>query len=128
MEFKKTVLIIAIVLLIGTLIFLGSMMSSKSKEANWPPKVAECPDFWEEKSSVNENGESIVACNNLHSLGKNSCKKTMNFSADRWNGSEGDCRKSKWAKGCDLTWDGVTNQQVCNNDVVASNDSSSTCK
>ena len=130
MEFKKTLLIIAIVLLIGTLIFLGSMMSSKAKDADWPPKVAQCPDFWEEKSGVDESGDSYVACNNVHNLGKNSCKKIKNFSADMWNGSEGDCRKSKWAKGCDLTWDGITNKQVCVSDSAdsSSDSSSSKCK
>ena len=113
MEFKKTVLIIAIVLLIGTLIFLGSMMSSNSKQASWPPKVAGCPDFWEEKGATDAQGNSILKCNNIHSLGKSSCNKLMDFSSDAWNGSEGECRKSKWAKGCDLTWDGITNKQVC---------------
>ena len=131
MEFKKTVLIIAIVLLIGTLIFLGSMMASKAKSTGWPPKVAECPDYWEEKGGVDESGESLVACNNIHNLGKSSCKKLMNFSADMWKGSEGDCRKSTWAKGCDLTWDGITNQQVCVSETTSSgsdSSSSSTCK
>ena len=129
MEFKKTVLIIAIVLLIGTLIFLGSMMASKAKDAAWPPKVASCPDFWEEKGGVDKNGNSLVSCNNVHDLGKSSCKKIMNFSADMWQGSEGDCRKSNWAKNCDLTWDGITNRQVCKTETTSpGSDSSSDSK
>ena len=38
----------------------------------------------------------------------------MDFTGDQWDGSTGDCRKSKWATGCDLTWDGITNNpDVC---------------
>ena len=33
----------------------------------------------------------------------------MNFTTDVWTGDDGLCYKSKWAKACDLTWDGVTN-------------------
>ena len=33
----------------------------------------------------------------------------MNFNNPPWSGSNGLCVKSRWARGCDLTWDGVTN-------------------
>ena len=39
----------------------------------------------------------------------------MNFNNPPWSGSNGLCVKSKWARTCDLTWDGVTNNaDACN--------------
>ena len=108
-DFKKTLLMVASVVLIITLIWLGVMMSSESKAAEWPPKVSACPDFWQEQSGTNSDGTEFVKCNNIQGLGKSTCKKNMDFSTTMWSGSEGGCRKSNWAKGCDLTWDGVTN-------------------
>ena len=32
----------------------------------------------------------------------------MDFTGDFWQGSTGDCNKYKWARACDLTWDGIT--------------------
>ena len=38
----------------------------------------------------------------------------MDFTGDHWQGSSGSCNKSKWAKQCDLTWDGITNNDgIC---------------
>mgnify|MGYP001207614956 CR=1 FL=1 len=118
MDFKKTVLYIAIVLLIVALIFLGTMMASQSKTATWPPRVSGCPDFWEEKTATDQNGAEYTECYNLHNLGSSSCDKKKNFSADFWKGTEGDCRKKTWSKNCDLTWDGITNNyNICNEDL-----------
>jgi Na+-transporting methylmalonyl-CoA/oxaloacetate decarboxylase gamma subunit len=116
-DFKKTVMGVAIVLLIISLIILGSMMSAAAYEAKWPPHVADCPDFWKEESIRNGDGEAIIQCNNVHNLGSSACKQSMLFSQDKWKGAEGDCRKKTWSKGCDLTWDGITNNsKVCNQD------------
>ena len=35
----------------------------------------------------------------------------MNFTTSPWTGDDGLCNKSKWAKACNLTWDGVTNNK-----------------
>ena len=35
----------------------------------------------------------------------------MNFNTGPWASSDGLCNKSKWAKACNLTWDGVTNNK-----------------
>ena len=41
----------------------------------------------------------------------------MNFSQGQWAGDNGMCLKQKWAKACDLTWDGVTNHaDACTNE------------
>ena len=42
-------------------------------------------------------------------MGSDSCAKVMDFSKSPWIGDTGLCRKLEWAKKCDLSWDGVTN-------------------
>ena len=33
----------------------------------------------------------------------------MNFSGGAWNGNDSICNKAKWARQCNLSWDGITN-------------------
>ena len=103
--FQKTTLSIAIVLLILALILFALLMSQSAK--TYPPVVGQCPDYWVDLSGgLISDGSS---CYNVKNLGKDTCKKQMDFTADFWSGSDGICNKQKWAKSCDLTWDGVTN-------------------
>jgi hypothetical protein len=43
-------------------------------------------------------------------LGNRKCPTTMDFTTARWNGSNSTCAKYKWAKTCNLTWDGITDK------------------
>ena len=56
------------------------------------------------------DGVEIGTCYNIQNLGDPSCPKEMDFSQDQWTGTDGDCNKYRWAKKCDITWDGITNQ------------------
>jgi hypothetical protein len=106
MNFQKIVLIVATMILIVVLVIIGISLS-KSMNNNWPPTVADCPDYWIDLSG---NGQ---ACFNTHGLGKcnipsESDKLTMNFNQSPFIGSNGICAKYKWAKNCQVTWDGIT--------------------
>ena len=125
-NFQKTVLIVAIIVFILLLIFIGLVLYENKYNKEFPPIVSNCPDYWLDMENtvtdLNENtdrsGDSItrVKCVNVKNLGNPSCQKEMDFSGDMWSGSDGDCRKYKWAKGCDLTWDGITNKDdICDN-------------
>ena len=105
MIFQKIVMIIAIIVLILVLIFIGLALYQAKRDKAWPPVVSECPDYWEAATS----GTSGNQCVNVKNLGKASCPKKMDFTTKSWLGNEGLCNKIKWAKSCDLTWDGVTN-------------------
>lgn len=106
--FQKIVLIIAIILLVLALIAFGVVLYNQKYTKAYPPVVADCPDYW-----VDMNG----TCYNQKSLGNASCGRRMNFSKGFWAGDSGMCLKQKWAKACDLTWDGVTNHaDACNTD------------
>jgi hypothetical protein len=99
-SFYKIVLIIAIILLIALLIFIGVALKSKSTQM-WPPVVGDCPDYWEDTSGKGGN------CVNVKNLG--TCSSTnMNFSSPTFNGSTGNCSKYQWATNCGVSWDGIT--------------------
>lgn len=110
-DFKKSVVGIAIGLLIFSILLIGILLYTGGSDDQWPPIVSGCPDYWIDR--VDKDGNT-KKCYNVHNLGKSSCDKTMDFSTSVWEGSIGDCRKYKWAKNCDLTWDGVTNNKsIC---------------
>ena len=124
MNFQKIVLTIAIILFILVLIFIASILYQDKYGKAYPPTIADCPDYWidQTKTATNNTDDSQdpesatkTQCINVKNLGKDNCDKTMDFSTENWQGSVGDCRKYKWAKACDLTWDGVTNNtNICN--------------
>ena len=109
MSFQKSVLMIAIIFLILFLVLIGVGLSNSTSDAEWPPIVGNCPDYWVDLSG---NGSE---CFNSHHLGTCSQyiptaddKKTMNFNQAPFNGTDGACAKFKWANKCGLTWDGIT--------------------
>ena len=87
MNFQKKVIIVATIILIGLLVFVGYAIQKDKGEATFPPVTAECPDYWD---SVN-----------------NECVNT-------YKGNDGPCEKYKWAKNCKTSWDGITNMpNIC---------------
>jgi hypothetical protein len=109
MTFQKTVLIIATIVLLFFLVIVWHSLYKNKKSGNFPPVIGSCPDYW----IATNDGKSDI-CSNVKNLGKSSCPKTMNFNTQPWISNDGLCYKSKWARGCDLTWDGITNNtDVC---------------
>ena len=106
-SFQKIVLVSAIVFLIIALIIIGISLHY-SRDTNWPPNIASCPDWWIMDGSGNNQ-----KCINRKDLG--TCKpngssqhQEMNFNIPAFTGSNGTCNKYTWAKNCDLSWDGIT--------------------
>jgi hypothetical protein len=104
MTFQQTVLIIATIILLVVLAIVGISLYKTTGSGDFPPVIGDCPDYW-----IAQNDGKNNICSNIKNLGKSSCPKTMNFNNPPWSGSNGLCVKSRWARGCDLTWDGVTN-------------------
>lgn len=104
-SFQSTVLYIAVILLIICLIFIGISLYRSKYHKTFPPIMANCPDYWVDLSEKNNGAK----CVNVQNLGNEKCEKTMDFSGSMWAGDAGLCAKSKWAKSCNLTWDGVDN-------------------
>jgi hypothetical protein len=108
-SFQRTVVIIASVILILCLIVLGILIYNSTGNEEWPPEIGQCPDYFLMKErDVVENGFTFHAgqqCFNEHSLGKKHNTDCTWYSS--YEKSKKD--KKKWAQGCGLTWDGITN-------------------
>ena len=110
MNFQQLVLLIASIILLVVLIFIGVALYRARHSVVFPPTIASCPDYWEEQD---ENGKSV--CINKMGIPMGSCKTPMNFSVPPFNCPDGACRKARWARDCNLNWDGITNNPyVCN--------------
>ena len=54
MTFQKTVLIIAVIILILTLSMIGYMLWKAKGSTRYPPEISMCPDFWEVVEKKND--------------------------------------------------------------------------
>ena len=107
MEYKSTLSIVAIILLILSLIAVAVMLKYQKSSTEWPPTTADCPDFWENQPK--EDGTGNI-CVNVRNIGKPECLNEIDFAnIEAYKGTSGICKKYLWAKGCQQTWDGITN-------------------
>lgn len=104
MNFQKIIILIATILLIIALIFIGYTLYNHKFNKKFPPIIGDCPDSW-----VSENN----VCNNPDNLGAK-CSGPMNFNQSKFKGNEGNCNKAKWANSCNVSWSGITNDpNIC---------------
>ena len=96
MSFQKTVLTVAIVLFVILMALIAVMMTSAKQNELFPPQTGSCPDFWQ----ITAQGK----CLNSQNLGKN-CTSPVDFSKMTAK------QKCNFAKGCKITWDGITNAE-----------------
>jgi len=104
--FQKSVLIIALVVLIALLISVGILLNKHSKNTSWPPIQNTCPDYW------TEGTDGICT-----SAGLNTGDGTVTSTADgTGNNVTGDtrCEKRIWAIEKGIMWSGVSNYNSCN--------------
>jgi len=107
--FQKTVSIIAISILLILLVIVGIFLSYNKGSGTYPPVIGNCPDYWEEQKKNNKN-----ICVNIKSLGTCGISEE-DFNLSHYKGAVGNCNKKKFAEQCDLTWDGITNNNdICN--------------
>uniref|UniRef100_A0A6C0I5E1 CPW-WPC domain-containing protein n=1 Tax=viral metagenome TaxID=1070528 RepID=A0A6C0I5E1_9ZZZZ len=55
-NFQRIVIIIAIIMLIGAMVFIGYALYRQSSDVSWPPKTPKCPDYW----TVTANGNCTM--------------------------------------------------------------------
>jgi hypothetical protein len=105
LNFQKIVLIIAIVILIVSLVFIGMQIKKSNSTQPWPPLVPQCPDFWKADSSGNCKPTS-----NVPIIDDATCNPTsgINFTTGVYVGADGACNKKKWANTCQTAWEGIT--------------------
>lgn len=106
-SFQIKILIVTIIILIFSLIIIGRTIHN-NKTDKWPPISTSCPDYWELDETTSPamcvNTKKIGTCNAL----PNEDVFKMSFNEKPFNGLNGRCAKYKWAKNCDVSWDGIT--------------------
>ena len=125
-NFNITVLIVATVLLILGLIIIGFFIVKSIEDSEYPPVISDCPDYWDVDFSNN-----LIKCeNNNAAINKGSIDSTLCPAskliypvADFNDATKSDadilCLKQKWAKNCNIHWDGITNNsQACVNSKI----------
>jgi hypothetical protein len=111
MSFQYTLLKVASFVLIMFWVFVGYKMYKERLTNAEKRVIGSCPDYW----SLKEDGQ----CFNINNLGTSNsempdCALTIDFSKQPWNLQDGLCRKKRWAQKCQLTWDGITNDEnIC---------------
>ena len=104
LNFQKIVLVVAIIVFIVALVFIGMGLNKANKEKSWPPIVGSCPDYWEDTGKGCYNKLSLGKCN----IPTYDNRNLMDFNVTPYNTSEGACAKAKWAKECGVAWDGIS--------------------
>jgi len=108
MNFQSTVLLLAILILIICLVLIGIALARSKNTEQWPPIIANCPDYWVDASSKGArctNVQNLGTCNAGVASGSH---LTKDFTVAPYVGQNSACAKYKWATGCGLTWDGIT--------------------
>ena len=90
MSFQNTVLMIAIVIFIIIMCIVAAMLRNATNVQAFPPQVGD------------------GRCQNVQGLGTN-CVSPMDFNSGEFSGSKGLTARCKFAKGCNIEWDGITN-------------------
>ena len=109
--FQKSVLIIALFVLIALLISVGILLNKHSKNTNWPPTQNTCPDYWTEDATG--TCKATAALNTGDGV-----TSTEIFNSDRtqiigdWT-DKTRCEKRDWAIDNGIMWSGVSNYNGC---------------
>jgi hypothetical protein len=110
-NFNRTVLLVASVLLILGLIIIGFFIVKSVEDSAYPPIISDCPDYW--NVSYDSVTQSKKCQNNSINSGVNTtrCRNypLSEFTATGTSVNDVICAKNKWAKSCNIQWDGISN-------------------
>ena len=123
-SFQKISIMVALVVLSLLLLFIGVTMMNAIKNTQYPADVPMCPDYWEvgkeanvcirPKDSTHVNygvGEIKKGEKSLETIDKDTNRILVNF-AD-FKGPTAVEDKCKLMKKYNITWDGLTNMNIC---------------
>jgi hypothetical protein len=86
------------------LVIIGYSLSNSKSVKTWPSVLANCPDYWENVSTDDEN----IICSNVKSIGTCNIQGDSGENNKIFPKNQTLCDKYKWANTCGLSWDGVT--------------------
>tara|TARA_B100000900_G_C20584100_1_gene718771 strand:+ start:912 stop:1310 length:399 start_codon:yes stop_codon:yes gene_type:complete len=127
-SFYSIVVLIAVIILMLTLIWLGIEISKKKEDADFPPSRPVCPDYWKQmgneceipvtrhpnnKGIMNETGDGLLI-NSGNTPGMDDALNTIDMEDSGWKANGSDiCAKRSWANEYGVVWDGVSNFNKC---------------
>ena len=116
-SFHITVLTVATIIFIIALTTIGVLMQKGSKGGTFPPFASNCPDGWNETSSVNSStGVATYTCTpptTPSPLLKPSDGLTGTINVTYNESTTSICDKKKWTSANNVIWDGVSNYNGC---------------
>tara|TARA_B110000285_G_scaffold218581_1_gene268175 strand:- start:1475 stop:1858 length:384 start_codon:yes stop_codon:yes gene_type:complete len=125
-NFYMTVIIVAIIALIGVLTYVGMIMAYGEGTEVYPPQSTTCPDYWvideNKKCKIPSDGDKNTGSLYESGLLSYSAEQTIgiegttaiDFAHDDWKASgQPICAKQTWAKTHNVVWDGISNYNDC---------------
>jgi hypothetical protein len=100
MDFKKIVVLIMFLFLVVIFSFLTYVLYNNKNNYVYAPEVGKCPDYFDIQNNNNK-----ISCYNKNKQGK--CMNKTHFDNNDFGNTVKE--KNKWAKSCNITWDGITN-------------------
>lgn len=117
------VLVIAVILLIVALVFVGYMLNTRGANAPFPEHQGVCPDFWivdgsmcrpppggRNTPSPDKFSGTYPSIRHDGVVTSGNTVLSLNTSSEFWANL---CAKSDWSKMNGIFWDGVANTNQC---------------
>lgn len=117
-EFNLLVLNIASIVLIIALIVVGIILYYSVRDSKFPPFETACPSYYMLDPSGNtcnvnpeyiKDGSPYNILDSLDATGRCQTVSLATFNPPNSTDADKLCAKKKWADGCSVFWDGVTN-------------------
>ena len=125
-QFYIITIIVAVVLLILILTYIGVYVMGGSDKTPYPPESLQCPDYWEKSgadciipgantTNAGTRGGSGVLENTPSGAAyiANNVLKTDDASWQTSDGLSAKCAKKLWANNNNVVWDGISNYNSC---------------
>ena len=110
MSFYSIVLIIAFVILLISLIFVGILLQNQDANKEFPAQANYCPDGW----GVKDNGYCVPATGNTPAADDYTSDGIFTANSGTYKPQDKSlCDKRKWAISKGVSWDGVSNFNNC---------------
>ena len=117
--FQKTVLFVAIGILSVSLFWIAVLLMKEKRKKVFPNEIGDCPDYFAMGPEGCKTSKTYAELGGTKSgdaqYDEESCTSPGKIfqTLPKYNGSNGRVEKCKWAKACGLTWDGISNQNLC---------------
>ena len=99
--FQKQVAHAALIVFLIIMALMALMMAKFKEHQLYPPEVPPCPDYWTYEDGM---------CKNTKGLGNKGVDcGDKKFTAKKYQGVKGREERCKFAKQCEIEWDGLTN-------------------